>query len=328
LILTIGSSLAIVNKIVMFIPDFPEFTPLRLEDKDSYEKLIAEFPHNSDIAFATLHIWWNLEDKLSVSLLNGNMVINYHLPGDAQNSGYGLIGRQHIDASIKAALEYLMQERLPPRLVHVPEFVVNEIRLKDYFKITEELDYNEYILDSNELATLRGGKYANNRKDINRFLRSLDGKLIEAKSIDLSTAESQEELLQIIRLWEKKHPWKNDPGRAEYDALAKTLEYGSLLEIQNLGFYIGGVLFGIIFYHTSEDGQYYIMHHLKVDNTYDYIVDYIEQFMAIKAVSEGIPYINMEIDLGIQGLREHKLGLKPIHFLKKYTIALATASNA
>ena len=304
----------------MVIPDFPHFAPLKLEDKDSYEKLVAEFPPHSDIAFATLHIWWNLEEKLTVSSINGNVIINYRLPHDKENSGYSLIGKRDIDASIQAVFDHLRNQGQSVKLVHVPEFVVDEVKHKELLDLQEEADYNEYILDSNAAATLPGGDYANTRKKINRFLRRLEDKQIETRSLDLTATGSIDRLLETIQEWEKNRPWKNDPDRTEYQAIKKTLEYASLLDIENLSLYIDGKLSGISLYHKSTDGQYYMMHHLKVDHNVDYIVDYIEQCVAKKAVAENVPYLNLEMDLGIEGLREHKLGMKPVDFFRKYTI--------
>jgi hypothetical protein len=304
----------------MVIPTFPDFAPLNLEDKASYEQLIAEFPPHSDISFATLHIWWNLEDQLSVSSLNGNIVINYHLPNDPENSGYSLVGKRNIDASIQAIFDHQRDQHKAVKLVHVPEFVVDEIRHKPALDFKEELDHNEYILDSRVAASLPGGDYANTRKKINRFLRRLEGKRIEVKPLDLSSADAVDQLLKSIEAWEANRPWKNDPGRTEYQAIRKTLEHASRLDIENLGLYIDGQLHGIQLYHKSIDHQYYMLNHLKVDHSLDYIVDYIEQCVAKQAVAEGVPFINMEMDLGIEGLRAHKQGMKPVAFFKKYTV--------
>jgi hypothetical protein len=305
------------------LPNFPHFAPLNLEDKDSYNELIAEFPPHSDISFTTLHIWWNLEKQLSISSLKGNVVINYHLPHDQENSGYSLIGKHLIDNSIATILEYLRKQHSTVRLVHVPEFVVDKIKHKDLLNLKEELDYNEYILDSHSAATLEGGKYASTRKKINRFLKQVKGKKIETKSLNLSSTDSINQLLHSIQEWEKKKPWKNDPDRTEYQAIKKTLEHASILDVQNLAFYIDGRLCAVLLYHKSIDKKYYTMHHLKVDHSLIYIVDYIEQVIAKKAVEENVPFINLEMDLGIEGLREHKIGLKPVDFFRKYTITPA-----
>jgi hypothetical protein len=140
-------------------PTFPDFIPLSLELKEPYNKVIGSLPPYSDISFTTLQIWWNLNEKLSVSLLNQNLVIDYVLPIDANNSGLSLIGRNKVDESIATILNYLNQNNKPVCLVHVPEFVVEEISDRSKFDIREEPDYHEYILDSEALTKLEGHEY-------------------------------------------------------------------------------------------------------------------------------------------------------------------------
>lgn len=302
------------------IPAFPKLVPLNLEDKAVYNGLIAEFPYHSDTSFTTLHIWWNLEKRLSIASLNGNVVINYHLAHDPQNSGYSLVGRRAIDDSIQTIFDHLRQEHQAVKLVHVPAFVVDEVKHPEQLAITEEPDYNEYILDSQATAALQGGTYASTRRRVNRFLREIGDRALTTRALDLSAAAVREQLLGSIQAWEEKHPWKNDPGRTEYQALQKTVEHAATLDIQNLGLYVDDTLCAVILYHLSLDRQYYIIHHIKVDRSLVYIVDYVQQLIAQKAAAEKVPFINMEMDLGIAGLREHKLGLKPVNFLRKYTV--------
>ena len=74
-------------------PLFPQFAPLTLDDKEIYEKLVLEYPPLSNISFTGMQLWWNEEGKLSISSLNGNVVINYHQPYDKKNSGLSIVGK-------------------------------------------------------------------------------------------------------------------------------------------------------------------------------------------------------------------------------------------
>jgi len=301
-------------------PIFPDFAPPKLEDQSIYNRLVAEFPPHSDISFITLHIWWNLGEQLAISTLNNNLVINYHLPFDKENSGYSLIGKNAVDNSIETIFVYLRQEHRALKLVHVPDFVIEAIKNPEKLNIVEESDYNEYILASKATADLQGGSYASTRRRVNRFLRETQGKKIEVKILDLSSLGIKDQLFSYIQRWEKDHPWINDPERTEYRAIEKTLRHAIVFNIQNLAIYINEQLHAVIFYHRSLNKKYYVVHHLKVDYSLPYIVDYATQQLAKKAVEEDVLFINMEMDLGIEGLREHKMGLKPVHFFRKYTI--------
>lgn len=299
---------------------FPDFTPITLEDKEDYRKLMAEYPPISDIEFATLHIWWNLESKLAASSLNGNLILHYSQPFDRENSGYCLIGTQLIDETIEAVFDYLRHEHKPVKLVHVPEFVIKNVKQPEKWLIEEEPDYHEYILDSRALATLEGHDHWRTRGKIKRFLREVEGRQVEVRSEELTSQESKDDLLRKIIEWESTRKSTNDTERTEHEAIKKTLAHATHLDIENISLYIDGKLHGVAFYHKSADNKYFIIHHIKVDYGVHRIFDYMTHMLATHAKDNAVDFINMEMDLGIASLREHKLGLRPVDFFRKYTV--------
>jgi hypothetical protein len=306
------------------LPVFPQFAPLDLDDRERYEDLVGEFPPLSDISFPTLHIWWNLEGQLTFSTINQNLLINYALPFDEENSGWCIIGKYRLDESIRTIFDYLRAGHKPLKLVHVPEFVVKELNQPENFTLEEETDYNEYILDSRALANLEGSGHGKTRRKVNRFLREVEDSKVEILPLDLSSAGAREQLFQAIITWEGNQPGKNDPGHTEHAAIRKTLAHAALLGIEHLGLYIDDKLYAVILYHRSHDNKYYILNHLKVDYSIPYIFDYMTHHIANKAVENNIDFLNMEMDLGIENLRRHKMGLRPVDFFRKYTVTPAT----
>lgn len=275
-------------------------------------------------SFATLHIWWNIEGKLGLSTLNGNLVLNYYQPFDAENSGLCLVGKNSLKQTISTIFEYLESTDQPIRLIHVPEFVIKQLDQPHDFHVEEELDFNEYILDSQALSKLEGSLHGKNRRRVKRFLREVEGRKVEIRELDLSSSKVKEELLEAIIQWEEARPAENDPHRTERLALKRTLSHASHLGIQHLGLYIDDELHAIVLYHQPHDKNYYILHHIKVNYSTPYIFDYITHHVASKAAQEGVDFLNMEMDLGIERLREHKMGLRPVDFFRKYTITRKT----
>jgi hypothetical protein len=53
-------------------------------------------------------------------------------------------------------------------------------------------------------------------------------------------------------------------------------------------------------------------------------VIYVATELASKVRIRGAMCFNYEQDLGIEGIRAHKMMLKPNRFLKKYTVSLKT----
>lgn len=294
-----------------------------LNHKEDYERLIEEYPPYSDISFATLQIWWNLEGQLSLSMLNNNIIIHYCLPFDAANSGYSLLGKHLLAESMHTMFSYLKEQNQPVQLVHVPEFVVNNIAKPHDFVITEELDYNEYILDSHALSKLDSPSQSRTRKGVNRFLREVEGRKVDFRQLDLSSSEVQAELFKAIASWEDARISTNDRAHTEHQAIQKALAHAEHLGIRHVGLFIDDKLYAIIIYHRPQGKDHYIMHHLKVDYSIPYIFDYMTHHIANKAVEEDVNFLNVEMDLGIEKLRAHKMVLRPVDFFRKYTITPA-----
>ena len=300
---------------------FPEFTRLTFENREDYERLIKDYPPFSDISFVTLQIWWNLENQLSVALLNNNLVIHYYLPFDAENSGYTLVGKEKLEESANTIFDYLRHEHQPVKLVHVPEFVVSQMTHNGAMAFDEEVDYNEYILDAHGLASLEDPSHGRTRRKVNRFKREVEERNVEIKELDLSNEDVQNELFEAVIAWEQKQSSANDPDHTEHQAIKRTLSNAKHLDIRHIGLYIDEKLYAIVLYHQPEGSDHFVLHHLKVDYSIPYIFDYMTHHIADKAVKEDVNFLNMEMDLGIERLRQHKMGLRPVDFFRKYTIS-------
>jgi uncharacterized protein len=302
------------------LPLFPQFKKLTIDDKDFYTDMVKEYPPFSDIDFATLQIWWNLEDQLEISTINGNLVISYSLHFDEDNSGYSIIGKNEIDESIKGIFQELRAQNKQVKLVHVPDFVISEIMDRGDLELVEETDYNEYIIESKHLYSLEGSGHKMTRKRIKRFWDAMQDSEVEIRELDMADPAVKSELSKAITEWEKTKTTNNDPDNTEKDAINRTITHAEKLGIRHIGVYINGELKGIQLYRLSHDNNYYVLHHQKVDYSVPYIMDYLTHHVADKAVKENVEFINMEMDLGIEGLRRHKMELRPVNFFKKYTI--------
>lgn len=319
-------SICYVKVFLIMFPEFPFFRALGIDDKAMYEELIKDFPPYSDITFSTLQIWWNLENQLEFTILDKNIVIKYHLPFDERNSGLSVIGTQNIDSVFQTIFDYLHEQKRPMRLVHVPEFVIENLKHRSNYEIEEESDYNEYILDPIGLSKLQGSRHAKIRTQLNRFHRETQNNKIDIRPINLSASEASDDIFAKIIEWEEKQKSNNDPDHTERNALKRTLHNSETLGTKNFGLYADAELRAILVYHETHDKKAYILNHLKVDYSIPYIYDYMVHHLAKIAHANKIDHLNMEMDLGIENLRRHKKDFQPIHFLKKYTIRLKKTS--
>jgi hypothetical protein len=303
----------------MSVANFPDFQNLELDDRQEYEELTSQLEPVSDISFSTLQIWWNFEKKLAISNLLGNVVINYYQPFDAENSGMTLAGDEKVNEAAEHLMDYLASTGSPRKLIHVPEFTAKELD-QEKFDLVEEPDYNEYVLDTEALCKLEGGDFSRLRRKVNRFLRESEGKEISVTKLNLADPTVQESVFESIKHWEEKSGKDNDPEHTEHAAIQNTLRFVSEFGIENLCIYVDGQLGAVAFYEPTADGQYYIVHHLKVDYEHMHIFEYMTHQLALKAQENHVPFLNYEMDLGLPSLRQFKQGLRPVRYFKKFTV--------
>jgi hypothetical protein len=300
---------------------FPKDTRLSFDNRSEYEDIVKRFPPYSDLAFPTLMVWWNYNDELKVSrTTNDNLVINYHIPNDPINSGLSLVGTDNIDDDIQRIFNHLKATDRKETLVHVPEFTVKAISNTGKLKLIEEIDYNEYIVPTSNLCPIESIR-SDERRKIKRFLESVTGHL-SIRSLDLNDEANRDLLLSNAYNWWRTNPSTSDDEGSEMKVMEKSLLYASVFGTQNICLFDDDVLIGFVTYNISHDGKYFIGAHLKAKRL-PYILDYLEHLVAQEAAKQGVELLNVEMDLGLPGLRTHKLGLRPVDFFRKYTITPA-----
>jgi hypothetical protein len=303
---------------------FPQFSKLDITQKDSYGEAISKYPSSSDLSFSTLMIWWDLDNALSVSHLNDNLVFSYNAPGDMRNSGLSLVGTDRVDETIETIFHEMQRVMFEPRLVHVPDFVVDKIVHRENFEIIEELDYDEYVFETKNLYPIQNIAERNTRWKITKFEREAGGEEhISISTLDLEREENQQLIFDTYKKWPTKTASKSDVDW-EFQAIHKSVTQSKELGIGNKCLFIDGEMCGFVLYQISADRQYMILNHLKVNYDIPHVFMYVVYMCARWATLVEIPKINLEMDLGIPGLRFFKSHIAPYEFLKKYTITPKT----
>jgi hypothetical protein len=90
--------------------------------------------------------------------------------------------------------------------------------------------------------------------------------------------------------------------------------------VHNVALRLDGQLAGIVLYQISHDRQYLIGNHMKGRRDLPRITQFLEHAAAGEAHRKGIPFLNVEMDLGIAGLREHKQAMDPVRMIRKYRL--------
>jgi hypothetical protein len=298
---------------------FPEFSKLALEDRKQYSDLVRDYPPISDIAFHSLMIFWGNFDAIHVSLLNGNLVIPYRFLGYDKHAGLSLIGTNKVDESICAIFDYLRERGDPVRLVNVPDFVIGNIRYSELFKFTAERGYDEYILPVSRFYPL-GSVNILIRPRIRKFIRKMEGRSVELRSLDLSKLSTKILLLQNIDKW-RRQGTMSDLGTVEEELLRYSIDKGHQLGLENRCLFIDGELYGYcVYYCPPHDKKYINVCHFKFDAYMPYLFEFWAYAWAKEMAEQGIEYINVDADYGSPQVRAKKMVLGPSNYFRKYQI--------
>lgn len=296
---------------------FPEFAKLTINDEGEYKNFTKSYPPIGDISFGNLMLWWDTLGGLAISRLNGNLVISYWIPGDEEHSGLSLIGENRVDESICTIFDYLSERGERPRLVNVPEFVVNSLRYPELFAFKSARGDDEYLIATSKFAVLDGmPKFMRSRAK--RFIREIGEEKIAIKNVDLYSLQQCKDLLNITEEWPLKGV--NNISKLEREALPNTLSIGAMLGVQCMGLYVEGILQAYCLYLPSNDPQYAGIPHARINYDVPRIFDYAVHAFCKFLKEKGVDYINIDADNGSLQMRALKIALKPDNFFRKYSV--------
>lgn len=299
--------------------NFPDFVELDNRVRAEYEGVISNFPAYSDLSFATAKIWWSHNGEARVARKGDGVVLELStLEGDKE---YCYVGSTNVEHEVEETIAQLALLNSTSELKHVPEVVAVQLD-QNIFDVTEEIDYNEYILSTEELTKLEGANHSRTRRKVARFERETESREVQVRGLNFNDADECKNIMTFCEQIIKDNPRNNDIKGDEINALKISIFDANESGIEGLKVLVDGVLYGVVLYQRSHDDSSFIINHIKVKESDDFhhMFDYITHVIARKAFEEGIPYLNFEMDLGIEGLRRHKMGLRPVSFLRKYTV--------
>ena len=298
------------------IPEFPQFKSIELSDKEDIEKITRKYPPYSDFNFVSM--WsWDIKGEMRLSILNDNLAVRFtdYITG---KQFYSFLGDKKINDTANKLLELSKKEGLELKLKLVPEVSVMELN-KEKFKIKEDRENFDYIVPIDKLkphdGTIR--KLSTRRKLINKLKEIKDLSVIP---IDLNDSKITNEILRVFSEWEKQR----GIGMEQTKHLKTSIERSFLMDKQkntiSLGAFVSGRLVG---YTVNEIiGNNYALGSFQQAD-----LKYSKGMYALLMQETGVylnqldcKYINLEQDLGIEGLKNWKLSYNSKFFLKKYII--------
>lgn len=298
------------------VPKFPEFRPLRLEDREVvHDFLWAYQPETSELTFTNLFIWqahygfaWSLDrDWLLVVSLTPE-------GGGWALPPLGPPGRAEI---CRRLLTWLAEEKdAPAPLIHrADRRLVEELPPSREFAAEPQRDHFDYVYRTADLINLAGNKYHSKRNYLHVFERSHQFSYEPLEERHLPACR------ELAAAWCSLKRCEEDLGLlGEWEAVAAALDHFQVLKLQ------GGVILvdgRVEAFSLGEllNRETAVIHVEKANPDLRGLYAVINQRFC-QHTWAGVPCINREQDLGEPGLRQAKLSYHPHRLVEKFSLGL------
>lgn len=296
------------------IPHFPDSKKLSLNDKGEIENFARKFQPYSDFNFTSLYCY-NLNDKVEVSWLNGNLVVLFQ-DYMTDEVFYSFLGDNQVTETALTILNHADKSQIKSELRLIPEHTIKLFNGDNPILINGDENNFDYIFSTLALSEYKGKEFSRKRQDANQFKKKYPNH--DVRVLDLNNAAAKIQLLDLCKvLIEKK---LKNISTHELPALERLLKNTNYFNVFCLGIFVHDKLRSFIIC-EQLNSEYVIAHFQKSDIYFDGITPFLLQELSKGLKAKGCSYLNYEQDLGIAGLRTMKQRYRPDHYLKKYIIS-------
>lgn len=288
-----------------------DFHPVTVEDRDYFERYYRRHRlAHSDNSFANM-VCWNHYAHYEYAVVRDSLVIASTI--DGATSFRGPLGTR--DTAVLEEVLMLASSEGGERAYYLfgdsyRQWVAS---LFPSLHVKEDRDFFDYVYLATDLAELKGGKYLQIRRQLNRFKNQCR---YETEPMARSNLDEIREFLEKWCKW--KHCDEQPVLGHEKDAVLFAMDH--FFEIG-----LDGLLLRI-------DGQVSAMAVYEELNPETAIIHFEKGLPDCEGIYKGINYetarhlapryvmVNRESDLGIAGLREAKMRYHPHHFIEVHYI--------
>jgi len=294
------------------LPDFPEFKPIVLEDRDSLENFFARKPARiSEFTFANLFAWRRI-DNYQAALYRDGVLFLKEFRGRFSMLPFGL----EADAApvVEEISAWFRSRGRPLLLESVDEKLAAQISGVPGIAVREDRDNFDYVYLAQELIDLKGEKFHDKKNLLNQFLRNHPG--YQYRPL---TAELVEKAVRFEHRWCEERDCEKVEGLShEKCAVFQLLENFSALKTSGGMIEVDGRVVALTLGEPLNE-ETFVIHVEKAQGKIPGLYQAINRdFLANRAA--GFKYVNREQDLGVPGLRKAKLSYNPAEMIKKYRV--------
>lgn len=181
---------------------------------------------------------------------------------------------------------------------------------EDQFRREFIEDDSEYIYNKEKLALYPGRKLSKKRNLVKQFLRENDPEIRVIDHLSLNHT------IELLELWQERSP--QEMGDSDYNSCIEGLKIHDDLGLSGALFLTEGEPCGFIMGERAGENSY-VIHFAKGDTEKKGIYQYMFQAYAADYCGDA-EIINLEQDMGMEGLRKTKRSYQPDRMLHKYRI--------
>lgn len=292
----------------MSIQAYPNFNLLAMEDQDMLNQAFKNNPPViSEFTFTNLYAWREIY-KLQVASLDNFIIIRSD--SQKQMRFFSPIG----SGNIKAAIEHVLGDT-KGIFIRIPEIAKPLFDNNPRFKIELDMDNSDYLYRTADLIALAGEKYDGKRNLIKKFKSMHEYEYIKLMARNASECLEFQERWCSIKDCDSVEGLNNE-RRAIREMVKNFLSFGLIAGAIKVEGKICAVAIS-----QKLNNSTLVMHALKADPNMAGLYQVINNEFLTREGS-NFEYVNMEQDLGIEGLRKAKLSYHPTQMIKKYNLGL------
>jgi uncharacterized protein len=289
----------------MQIPNYPDSRPLELTDKSRFDSaLAADPPEISEFTFTNIYSWRRAY-AFRVSLAGDFLILSAEKKG--KRSFFRPIGPGDFSEPVKL----IARERIP--FIRIPEKDTQAVAAASGFRMELDRDNADYLYSTRELIELRGKKFDGKRNLIKKFKRTYT---YEYAKLDGNTSR---DCLDFHDFWCMTKECASEESLMEEQQAVQEMCHNFFgFGLSGGSIRVGGKTVAVAIGQQLNPSTM-VMHVLKALPEMPGLYQAMHnEFLAHEA--SGFPYVNMEQDLGIAGLRKSKLSYQPVQLINKYRL--------
>lgn len=293
----------------MIYNEYPLFRPLKKEDRPLFEEAFGKNPPEiSEFTFTNLYAWREIY-KIEVSILENMVILRCGVEG--KPGFFPPIGE---GAGVKEVIEKILRDS-GGVFIRIPEAVKSLFDADARFNLEFDADNSDYLFRAKDLILLEGRNYDGKRNIIRKFKSSCEYAYVKLSESNIS------ECLEFQDKWCSVKGCDSIKGlNEERRAVAEILESFSSFALLGGAIRIENVICAVAIAERLNPDTL-VMHVLKAEPSIAGLYQAItNEFLATEA--RDFKYVNLEQDLGQEGLRKAKLSYHPVRMVKKYNLRL------